>query len=380
LQSCLEDWNVTRIAGEATTRTIGENAMSSDRRDFLKAAAGIAAASAGAMSTVVEAADEPQTAAPTRIVAAIRTGVRSGAFAMPRGLTLINIRRADGYGLGVKLPGGILDVTAAAENLGLPAPADMDDLLQNGRGTELTALVEAAGAQPLPGLLLDEAKIAYAPLVTRPEKIIMMGFNYRKHAEETGTPIPKDPPLFNKYNNALNHHGGTIKLPTTVAKEFDYEIELVILFGRECRDVSEADALDYVAGYATGNDFSARDLQTLTSQFMIGKTSDGFAPLGPYMVTSDLVKDPNNLRLETRVNGVQRQDWNTNDMIFNCRQLISFASKIMSIKAGDIFYTGTPQGVIFGEKIPRADRKWLKPGDQIACSVEGLGELRFSLT
>jgi 2-keto-4-pentenoate hydratase/2-oxohepta-3-ene-1,7-dioic acid hydratase in catechol pathway len=298
---------------------------------------------------------------------------------MPRGMTLINMRRAGGYGLGVKLTGGILDVTAAAENLGLPAPADMDDLLQNGRGAELTALVEAAGAQPQPALLLDEAKIAYAPLVTRPEKIIMMGFNYRHHAEETGTPIPKDPPLFNKYNNTLNHHGGTIRLPTKAAREFDYETELVMVFGRECRDVSEADALDYVAGYATGNDFSARDLQTLTSQFMIGKTSDGFAPLGPYLVTSDLVKDPNNLRLETRVNGVQRQDWNTNDMIFNCRQLISFASKIMTLKPGDIFYTGTPQGVIFGEKIPRAERKWLKPGDQIACSLEGLGELRFSL-
>ena len=308
------------------------------------------------------------------------TRSRTGAFAMPRGLTLINMRRASGYGLGVKLPSGILDVTAAAENLGLPAPSDMDDLLQNSRGTELKAVVETVGAQPQTTFLLDEAKIDYAPLVTRPEKIIMMGFNYRKHAEETGTPIPKDPPLFNKYNNALNHHGGTIKLPTAVAKEFDYEIELVMVFGRECRDVSEADALDYVAGYATGNDFSARDLQTLTSQFMIGKTSDGFAPLGPYMVTSDLVKDPNNLRLETRVNGVQRQDWNTNDMIFNCRQLISFASKVMTIKPGDIFYTGTPQGVIFGEKIPRAERKWLKAGDQIACSVEGLGELRFSLT
>ena len=356
--------------------------MSNDRRDFLKAAAGIAAASAGAMATAAQAAGEPQTGAPAiaGTGAMAGTGVRSGAFAMPRGLTLINMRRAGGYGLGVKLPGGVLDVTAAAENLGLPAPADMDDLLQNGRGAELTALVQAVGARPQAGLLLDEAKIAYAPLVTRPEKIIMMGFNYRKHAEETGTPIPKDPPLFNKYNNALNHHGGTIKLPTAAAKEFDYEIELVMVFGRECRDVSEADALDYVAGYATGNDFSARDLQTLTSQFMIGKTSDGFAPLGPYMVTSDLVKDPNNLRLETRVNGVQRQDWNTNDMIFNCRQLISFASKIMTIKAGDIFYTGTPQGVIFGEKIPRAERRWLKPGDQIACSVEGLGELRFSLT
>jgi 2-keto-4-pentenoate hydratase/2-oxohepta-3-ene-1,7-dioic acid hydratase in catechol pathway len=252
----------------------------------------------------------------------------------------------------------------------------MDDLLQHGRGELLTNVVRAAANGPA-SLYMPEEKVRFAPLVTRPEKIIMMGFNYRRHAEETGTPFPKDPPLFNKYNNALNHHGGSITLPTAVAKQFDYEVELVIVFGRECRYVSEADALNYVAGYATGNDFSARDLQMLTSQFMIGKTCDGFAPVGPYLVTSDLIADPNNLRLETRVNGEQRQDWNTNDMIFNCRQLISFTSKMMTIKPGDIFFTGTPQGVILGK--PPEKRVWLKPGDRIACSLEKLGELRFDL-
>ncbi|GEP07455.1 fumarylacetoacetate hydrolase family protein [Methylobacterium oxalidis] len=347
--------------------------MSQDRRNFLKTAA-TGLASATVAGTAV--------AAGTRTAAGATAGPRDRPAkpAMPRGLTLINMRRGAGYGLGVKLDGGILDVSAAAENLGLPAPADMDDLLQNGRGDELAALVEAAGKSRDPGFLLAEEKIAYAPLVTRPEKIVMMGFNYRQHAEETGTPIPKNPPLFNKYNNALNHHGGTIKLPTAVAREFDYETELVIVFGRTCRDVPEAEALDYVAGYATGNDFSARDLQYLTSQFMIGKTSDGFAPLGPHLVCADLVKDPNNLKLKTVVNGVTRQDWNTNDMIFNCRQLISFASRIMTLKPGDIFYTGTPQGVIFGEKTPRAERAWLKAGDEVVSSLEGLGELRFTLT
>jgi 2-keto-4-pentenoate hydratase/2-oxohepta-3-ene-1,7-dioic acid hydratase in catechol pathway len=152
----------------------------------------------------------------------------------------------------------------------------------------------------------------------------------------------------------------------------------VIVFGRECRNVSEADALDHVAGYGTGNDFSARDMQYLTSQFMIGKTFDGFAPLGPHLVTSDLVGDPNNLRLECRVNGEQRQDWNTKDMIFNCRQMISFASRMMTIKPGDIFFTGTPHGVVFGK--PKGEQVWLKPGDQVVCSVEKLGELAFSLT
>ncbi|HYZ62113.1 MAG TPA: fumarylacetoacetate hydrolase family protein [Acetobacteraceae bacterium] len=332
--------------------------MGTQRRTFLAGgAAGLAALGTGASQA--RAADVPH------------------SFEMPRGMTLLNLRRGDGYALGVKTDKGILDVTAAAQALGLPAPADMDDLLQNGKGGLLRAVVDGANSRAPASAFLPEQGIAYAPAVTRPEKIIMMGFNYRRHAEETGTPIPKNPPLFNKYNNALNHHGGKIKLPVEVANQFDYEIELVIVFGRECHNVSEADALDYVAGYCTGNDFSARDLQTLTGQFMIGKTSDGFAPLGPYLVTSDLVGDPNNLRLETRVNGEQRQDWTTSDMIFNCRQLIAFASKIMTIKPGDIFFTGTPQGVIFGK--PKDQRVWLKPGDKIACSVEKLGELRFDL-
>ncbi|MGV7030107.1 fumarylacetoacetate hydrolase family protein [Methylobacterium symbioticum] len=337
--------------------------MTGDRRDFLAmTAAGLAAMAGGA-----QAAERPRGATPQ-------------PFAMPRDMVLINLRRGAGYGLGVKRKEGVLDVSAAGTALGLPVPADMDDLLQNGRGPMLRALVDAVDAAPDPRLMLDEAKIDFAPVVTRPEKIIMMGFNYKHHAEETGTPIPKNPPLFNKYNNALNHHGGTIKLPVQAAREFDYETELVMVIGRECRDVSEAEALDYVAGYSTGNDFSARDLQTLTSQFMIGKTSDGFAPLGPYLVTADRVPDPNNLKLTTVVNGKIRQDWNTNDMIFNCRQLISFASKVMTLKPGDIFYTGTPQGVIFGEKIPRAERAWLKAGDEIVSSLEGLGELRFRLS
>jgi len=337
--------------------------MAGHRRDFLKAsAAGLAAASAGGLASA------PAVAAPA-----------PGAhpFEMPRNMTLLNMRVGNGYGLGVKTGRGILNVSAAAQALNMPAPTDMDDLLQNGRGGLLANLVRAAANGPA-SIYIREETVAHAPIVTRPEKIIMMGFNYRKHAEETNTTPPKDPPLFNKYNNTLNHHGGTIKLPTAVAKNFDYEVELVIVFGRECKNVSEADALNYVAGYSTGNDFSARDLQVLTSQFMIGKTHDGFAPLGPYMVTSDLIPDPNNLRLETRVNGEQRQDWNTNDMIFNCRQLISFASKMMTIKPGDIFFTGTPQGVIFG--MPKDKQVWLKPGDKIACSLEKLGELRFELT
>jgi len=119
-------------------------------------------------------------------------------------------------------------------------------------------------------------------------------------------------------------------------------------------------------------------MQTQTSQFLAGKASDGSAPIGPWLVTRDRVPDPNKLRLQTHVNGQKRQDWNTSDMIFNCRQLIAFTS-IMTIMPGDILFTGTPQGVIFGEKAPAEKRQWLKGGDKIVSELEGLGALRFRL-
>ena len=211
--------------------------MHSNRRAFLKStAAGVVSATA---ATLASTAPMEAQAGPAR----------AGAFEMPRNMTLLNMRTAGGPRLGVKLPKGVLDVAAAAARYKLPAPIDTDDLLQNGKGAMLATLVAAAADGPA-GLYLRESAVQHAPLVTRPEKIIMMGFNYRRHAAETNTPIPANPTLFNKFNNALNHHGGTIALPTAAAKQFDHEIELVIVFGRECRNVSEADALGYVAGYA----------------------------------------------------------------------------------------------------------------------------------
>ena len=284
--------------------------------------------------------------------------------------------------LGVETDRGIVVVPAAAKELGLPAPQDMDELLQQGRAQDVRTVLDALEQLDGPSceaVLRDPATVRFAPLVTRPNKVVCVGFNYREHANETGTPIPTVPPLFNKYNNALNRHGGTITLPTRVAYQFDYETELVIVIGREAREVTEDQALAYVAGYATGNDFSARDLQTATTQFMIGKTSDGFAPIGPWLVTADRVSDPNNLRLQTHVNGEQRQDWTTRDMIFNCAQLISFASSIFPLCPGDVIFTGTPQGVIFGQKQPREQRAWLKAGDEVTSEIEGLGQLTATL-
>ena len=271
----------------------------------------------------------------------------------------------------------MVNVTATGAALGLPAPLDVDDLLQNGRAAEVASVMAQVAARP--GDSVIEAEVHFAPLVTRPEKIICVGFNYRQHAEETGTPIPKEPPLFSKYRNALNHHQGTVTLPTRIDDRFDFETELVIVIGRECKDAVEAEALGYVAGYATGNDISARTRQTATSQFGAGKMADGFAPIGPWLVTRSRVPDPNNLRLTTRVNGQVRQDWTTRDMIFNCRQIIAYCSSIMTLRPGDVIFTGTPQGVIFGEKAPPEQRRWLRAGDEIVSCVEGLGELAVKL-
>jgi 2-keto-4-pentenoate hydratase/2-oxohepta-3-ene-1,7-dioic acid hydratase in catechol pathway len=297
---------------------------------------------------------------------------------MARGLTLLSIRKGAEVRLAAKTQRGILDVVEAARLLELDGPRTMDELLLREDGPRLEAIVKAAQDRPGAAAAFSrEEGIAYAPLVGSPEKIVCVGLNYRRHAAEIGAPIPKQPVLFGKYNVALNHHRGTIALPVEVARSFDHEVELVIVMGRTARNVPEADALSYVAGYATGNDFSARDLQLETGgQWLAGKTSDGFAPLGPYLVTADQV-DPDDLKLECRVNGETRQSSRTSDLIFGCRQLIAFVSRIFTLRPGDLIFTGTPEGVIQGK--PKEQRVWLRAGDEIACSVEKLGELTFTL-
>jgi 2-keto-4-pentenoate hydratase/2-oxohepta-3-ene-1,7-dioic acid hydratase in catechol pathway len=224
---------------------------------------------------------------------------------------------------------------------------------------------------------VDEASLEYGPVVTRPEKIVCVGLNYRRHAKEVNLPIPNQPVLFSKFNNTLSAHNRAIKLPVEVATKFDYETELVIVIGKQAKNVSEANALSYVAGYCTGNDFSARDLQfDRGGQWMVGKTPDQFAPLGPYMVTADQV-NPDKLKVECQVNGEIRQSSNTDDFIFNTAQMVSYISRHMTLKPGDIIFTGTPEGVIMG--YPKDKQVWLKAGDKIVCRVEKLGELKFEL-
>jgi len=282
----------------------------------------------------------------------------------------------------VKLDGdSVLDVRKASHLLGIAAPVTLEELLKEGNARGLNELVAAARSSPrAKPAMVKESSITFGRLLTNPGKIVCIGLNYRAHAQETDMKLPSVPILFNKYNNALAAHNCTIKLPPRdVAYKFDYETELLIVMGKKTRNVSEADALSYVAGYCTAHDFSARDLQleTPSVQWMIGKTLDSFGPFGPYFVSADVLGDPNNLKIETHVNGEVRQSSNTSFMIFNPQKLIAYISKMWTLEPGDIIWSGTPEGVILG--YPKDKQVWLKPGDEIVSSIERLGELKFKL-
>jgi 2-keto-4-pentenoate hydratase/2-oxohepta-3-ene-1,7-dioic acid hydratase in catechol pathway len=350
--------------------------MNDSRREFLKSVAGTSLA--GIASA---AATTGSTSGAATGMAPARRGKRSGASqGMPRGMTLLSIRSEHGDTLGVKTDRGILDVRRASLALHLPVPLTLDDLLQEGGASELTHLVAAAQTSShAASLCVEEARITHGRLFAEPGKIVCIGLNYREHAKEAGEKVPAVPILFNKYNNALTSHGATIRLPTEVATKFDYEVELLVVIGRRARNVTPEDASQYIAGYCTSNDFSARDLQLELDghQWMIGKTLDDFAPIGPYFVCADLVEDPNNLNIECRVNGETRQHSNTSSLVYNTGFLVSYISRHLPLEPGDLIFTGTPPGVILG--MPKEKQVWLKAGDQIACSVGNLGELRFTL-
>ena len=344
--------------------------MNPNRRRFLKTTGmGGVAALAGA-GTLAEATPAQATTGPRP---------KADPRPMPKATTFCTLRQGDGYGLGLKTENGILDVSAAAHALREPAPTTIDAIFK-GEG-DLAALTRLAGkaraGAQAANFFIPESQAKFGPAVTNPEKIVCIGLNYRKHAAETGQPVPKLPILFNKFNNALNGHAGTIAVSKEPAEQFDYEAELVIVMGRGGRNIKEEEALAHVFGYATGNDFTARDLQSRSSQWMLGKSCDGFAVVGPWLVSADQV-DPNNLKIELKVNGQTRQSSNTGDMVFNCQKLIAYISKHMTLKPGDIIFTGTPEGVING--MPKEKRVWLRAGDKIETSIEKLGAHTFTLT
>jgi len=296
-----------------------------------------------------------------------------------RNMTFCTLAGRGGGTLGLRTERGILDVARASALFRIKAPADIHAVIEGADCGPLKKLADKALSDKRGrSVLIPEARARFGPAVPRPGKIICVGLNYRRHAQETGNSIPPVPILFSKYHNTLVGHRGRIPLPVKVSSQFDYEVELVVVIGKMARDVPEEKALSCVFGYANGNDFSARDLMRVTSQLMLGKTCDGFAPLGPWVVTADQVPDPQNLRIATWVNGEKRQDSNTSDMIFSCAQIVSYCSRHLTLAPGDIIYTGTPQGVILG--YPPEKRVWLKPGDRVVTEVEKCGTLEVTLT
>ena len=200
-------------------------------------------------------------------------------------------------------------------------------------------------------------------------KIVCIGLNYTDHAREVGLPLPKEPVLFIKANSAITGAADAIVRPRDAVK-LDYEVELGAVIGRDARSVSEADALRHVAAYCIVDDVSERAFQiehggTTTK----GKSADTFAPIGPWLVTADEVRDPQALEVWTTVNGQSRQHGNTANMIFTVRQLVAYVSRFMSLRAGDVISTGTPAGVAHGMKPPQ----YLEPGDVVEMGITGLG-------
>src|ERR1051325_8379768 len=225
-------------------------------------------------------------------------------------MQLIVFQSQSGVTLGVLTPQGVVPMEGA--NL---TPAAV-----LGEGESALERVRAAQArgnsQPR-----QESDLQLAPCVPGPGKIIAVGLNYRRHAQETGAAIPETPILFSKFNNTLAASCQRVPLPS-VATQYDYEVELGVVIGRRASNVGENEALEYVLGYCTANDLSARDLQMRTSQWLLGKTLDGFCPVGPYIVTRDDVADPQKLALRTWVNGELRQNSNTADMIFSVAEIV----------------------------------------------------------
>lgn len=268
--------------------------------------------------------------------------------------------------LGIETEQGTVDVSAEAQRQGISAPKTMLEVIQAGE----------AGIETLKQLSANAKywiQASAAPAITGCDKILCIGLNYRRHAMECNLPLPPAPVLFNKFSNALAADGDCIYLDPRYS-EYDYEAELVAIIGKPARNVSVEDALSYVFGYTCGNDLSTRDLQFARSnQWLLSKTFDGFAPIGPCVVTADAI-DPNDLAITSEVNGELRQNSRTSDMIFSVAQIIADLSSHFTLQPGDLIFTGTPQGVMHG--YPKDKKNWLKPGDHVSVTIEGIGTLQ----
>lgn len=260
-------------------------------------------------------------------------------------------------GFAVRHPeGGWVPLT----RLGIEASATEDVIARVG---EISSAL--AGAKP------GSADLQLRCPIVRPTKVMAIGLNYMDHIRETKSPVPERPVLFAKFPNTLNGPAGDIVVDSDLTEEADYEVELAVVMGKRARRVSEADALDYVFGYAVGNDVSARDWQYRDPQFDRSKGFDTCCPIGPWITTADEVPDPQALGIRSWVNGEVRQDSSTKEMVHGVAHLIAYLSRGMTLEPGDVLLTGTPHGVGFAMDPPR----FLRPGDVVRCEIDGLGSI-----
>lgn len=222
---------------------------------------------------------------------------------------------------------------------------------------------------------LEAEALRFAP-ICQPEKIVCIGLNYRTHALECGLPIPERPLLFSKFNDSLCAHGDSIPLPAS-CRHFDYEAELVIVVGAPAWQIRSEEAVDHIFGYTCGNDFSARDAQMMSSQWLAGKAAPGFAPAGPFITTADSFDPTASHSIRCLVNGERVQDGLLTDLIFSPAELVSYASHYFPLHPGDLIFTGTPSGVILG--LEPEKQRWLKAGDRMTVLIDGLGRLENTL-
>lgn len=237
-----------------------------------------------------------------------------------------------------------------------------------------TDMLSVCAMQPVPaaaGASFELSAVRLLAPVPRPPKFICVGLNYRDHAAESGMQVPTVPTIFNKFSNVVVGPGGTVVLPKVSSKP-DYEAEFAFVIGQGGRHIPAVRAFDHVLGYTIVNDVSARDFQTATTQWLMGKTFDTFGPMGPWIVTKDEIADPHALDISLEIGGETLQKSNTRELVFKIPELVEYISQVVTLEPGDVVATGTPAGVGFGRRPPR----WLKPGEEMIVRIQGIGELR----
>jgi 2-keto-4-pentenoate hydratase/2-oxohepta-3-ene-1,7-dioic acid hydratase in catechol pathway len=277
-------------------------------------------------------------------------------------MRLVTFDAGDGARAGVLEDERVVDAWAA---LGEPHRGSLRELIGDGRVDDLRGTFGNSGAPAHP-----LSAVTILPPIPDPDKIVCIGLNYGKHAAEGGMEVPASPTIFGKYRNALAPAGATVRLPAN-SRKVDYEAEVAFVIGRRAKEVSEADALEHLAGYTLLNDLSTRDLQFSTPQWMSGKVFDGSAPCGPALVTPDEAGPHDGIGIRLILNGEEMQNATTADLIFSIPALISHLSQLMTLEPGDIVSTGTPDGV----GSVRQPRVWLADGDEIVIESPTLGRL-----